>query len=50
MDEIEQEIARTGKQDNVSIIAFTATLRQPILQLFGMTQSDGSKAPLMVTV
>ena len=49
-DAIEQEIARTGKQDNVSIIAFTATPKATTLQLFGTTQSDGSKAPLMSTV
>lgn len=47
-DAIEQEIARTGKQDNVSIIAFTATPKATTLQLFGTTQSDGSKAPFDV--
>ena len=47
-DAIEQEIARTGKQDNVSIIAFTATPKATTLQLFGSTQSDGSKAPFDV--
>ena len=43
-DAIEQEIARTGKQANVSIIASKATT----LQLFGTTQPDGSKAPFDV--
>ena len=47
-DAIEQEIARTGKQDNVSIIAFTATPKATTLQLFGTTQSDGAKAPFDV--
>lgn len=47
-DVIEQEIARTGKQDNVSIIAFTATPKATTLQLFGTTQPDGSKAPFDV--
>ncbi|CAH1851841.1 hypothetical protein R078138_00815 [Convivina praedatoris] len=40
-DVIEQEIARTGKQDNVSIIAFTATPKATTLQLFGTTTEDG---------
>ncbi|MDU3712759.1 MAG: DEAD/DEAH box helicase family protein, partial [Streptococcus mitis] len=47
-DAIEQEIARTGKQDNVSIIAFTATPKATTLQLFGTTQAGGSKAPFDV--
>lgn len=40
-DAIEQEIARTGKQDNISIIAFTATPKATTLQLFGTTCADG---------
>ena len=44
-DAIEQEIARTGKQDNISIIAFTATPKATTLQLFGKTLPDGSKGP-----
>lgn len=40
-DAIEQEIARTGKQDNISIIAFTATPKGTTLQLFGETKPDG---------
>ena len=47
-DAIEREIARTGKQANVSIIAFTATPKATTLQLFGTTQPDGSKAPFDV--
>ncbi len=44
-DAIEQELARTGKQPNISVIAFTATPKATTLQLFGRTQADGSKAP-----
>lgn len=44
-DAIEQEIARTGKQDNISIIAFTATPKATTLQLFGSTRPNGSKGP-----
>lgn len=40
-DAIEEEIARTGKQDNISIIAFTATPKATTLQLFGKTTADG---------
>ncbi len=47
-DAIEQEIARTGKQDNISIIAFTATPKATTLQLFGMTTPDGGKEPFDV--
>lgn len=47
-DAIEREIARTGKQANVSIVAFTATPKATTLQLFGTTQPDGSKAPFDV--
>ncbi|MDR3240590.1 MAG: DEAD/DEAH box helicase family protein [Lactobacillaceae bacterium] len=42
-DAIEDELARTGKQDNISVIAFTATPKATTLQLFGTTQPDGSK-------
>lgn len=42
---IEQEIARIGKQENISIIAFTATPKATTLQLFGMTTHDGCKEP-----
>lgn len=47
-DVIEGEIARTGKQDNISIIAFTATPKATTLQLFGQTHADGTKAPFDV--
>ncbi|MCL2112687.1 MAG: DEAD/DEAH box helicase family protein [Streptococcaceae bacterium] len=40
-DAIEREIERTGKQDNISIIAFTATPKATTLQLFGKTKADG---------
>lgn len=40
-DAVEQEIARTGKQSNISIVAFTATPKATTLQLFGKTKADG---------
>lgn len=40
-DAIEEEIARTGKQENISIIAFTATPKATTLQLFGKTKASG---------
>ena len=42
-DIIEDEIARSGKQDNVSMIAFTATPKPTTLQLFGKLNEDGKK-------
>ncbi|GAB2021973.1 DEAD/DEAH box helicase family protein [Pseudolactococcus yaeyamensis] len=42
-DAIEQEISRTGKQENISIIAFTATPKATTLQLFGTTNAEGGK-------
>lgn len=42
-DLIEDEIARSGKQDNVSMIAFTATPKPTTLQLFGTLNEDGKK-------
>ena len=42
-DVIEDEIARSGKQDNVSMIAFTATPKPTTLQLFGSLNEDGKK-------
>ncbi len=42
-DVIEEEIARTGKQENVSFIAFTATPKPTTLQLFGTLNEDGKK-------
>lgn len=42
-DKIEQEIKRSGKPDNVSIIAFTATPKYSTLQLFGNMNNEGKK-------
>lgn len=42
-DLIEDEIARCGKQDNVSMIAFTATPKPTTLQLFGCLNEEGKK-------
>lgn len=42
-DLIEDEIARSGKQDNVSMIAFTATPKPTTLQLFGTLNEYGKK-------
>ena len=42
-DIIEDEIARSGKQDNVSMIAFTATPKPTTLQLFGSLNEEGKK-------
>lgn len=43
-DIIEDEIARCGKQPNVSMIAFTATPKPTTLQLFGCLNEQGKKA------
>lgn len=42
-DIIEDEIARSGKQTNVSMIAFTATPKPTTLQLFGSLNEQGKK-------
>ena len=42
-DLIEEEIKRSGKQPNVSMIAFTATPKPTTLQLFGSLNADGKK-------
>lgn len=42
-DLIEDEISRSGKQDNVSMIAFTATPKPTTLQLFGTLNEKGKK-------
>ena len=42
-DVIEDEIARSGKQPNVSMIAFTATPKPTTLQLFGCLNEEGKK-------
>lgn len=42
-DLIEDEITRSGKQPNVSMIAFTATPKPTTLQLFGSLNEQGKK-------
>jgi type I restriction enzyme R subunit len=42
-DIIEDEISRSGKQPNVSMIAFTATPKPTTLQLFGCLNEEGKK-------
>lgn len=46
-DEIVDEISKSGKQDNISIIAFTATPKKQTLELFG-TQTTNGKKPFHV--
>lgn len=43
-DLIEDEITRSGKQPNVSMIAFTATPKATTLNLFGCLNEEGKKA------
>lgn len=43
-DQICNEIARNGKQENVSIFAFTATPKPTTLQLFGKLNTKGQRA------
>ena len=42
-DKMLDEIRRSGKQSNVSMIAFTATPKPDTLQLFGTLNADGQK-------
>lgn len=42
-DVIVDEIARNGKQENVSMFAFTATPKPTTLQIFGRTNTKGQK-------
>ena len=42
-DIIADEIARNGKQVNVSMFAFTATPKPTTLQLFGMLNTKGQR-------
>lgn len=42
-DKIVDEINKTGKQSNVSMIAFTATPKGDTLQLFGTLNAEGKK-------
>lgn len=43
-NQIIDEINKTGKQTNVSMVAFTATPKGDTLQLFGTLNSEGKKA------
>ena len=47
-DIIVDEIARTGKQQNVSMFAFTATPKNTTLQIFGKENTKGQKEPFYV--
>ena len=42
-DVIANEIARNGKQSNVSMFAFTATPKPTTLQMFGRENKNGQK-------
>lgn len=42
-DQIIEEISKTGKQSNVSMIAFTATPKGDTIQLFGTLNAEGKK-------
>jgi type I restriction enzyme R subunit len=42
-DYIDEEIQRSGKQPNVSMIAFTATPKPTTIQLFGILKENGNK-------
>ena len=44
-DIISDEIARNGKQANVSMFAFTATPKPTTIQLFGTVNEKGQRAP-----
>lgn len=44
-DIIVDEIARTGKQKNVSMFAFTATPKATTLQIFGRANKNGEREP-----
>lgn len=47
-DLILDEIAKQGKQKNISMIAFTATPKKQTLQLFGNMNADGKPAPFHI--
>lgn len=42
-DDIEEEILKTGKQENVSMFAFTATPKPTTLQIFGSINPQGER-------
>jgi len=43
-DKISEEIQKSGKQQNVSMIAFTATPKPSTIQLFGTLNAEGKKS------
>ncbi len=47
-DIIVSEVARTGKQSNVSMFAFTATPKNTTLQIFGKENTQGQREPFYV--
>ncbi|MDY4495167.1 MAG: DEAD/DEAH box helicase family protein [Erysipelotrichaceae bacterium] len=47
-DIIVSEIAKTGKQKNVSMFAFTATPKNTTLQIFGKENTKGQREPFYV--
>ena len=47
-DQMVEEISKSGKQNNISMIAFTATPKKQTLQLFGTPNEDGKTAPFHV--
>ena len=42
-DKMVEEIQKSGKQSNVSMIAFTATPKADTIQLFGTLNAEGKK-------
>ncbi|OLR55388.1 hypothetical protein BHK98_04480 [Hornefia porci] len=48
-DKMLEEIQKSGKQSNVSMIAFTATPKPDTIQLFGTLNAIGKKNPLICT-
>ena len=43
-----EEINKCGKQNNISMIAFTATQKKQTLQLFGIPNADGKPSPFHI--
>ncbi len=44
-DRIREEMAKRGRQENMSLFAFTATPKAKTLEMFGTRQEDGTFAP-----
>lgn len=47
-DQMIEEINKCGKQNNISMIAFTATPKKQTLQLFGIPNADGKPSPFHI--